>query len=84
MLELHKLVSVISPEINSFNPKNRNGSIDNVNLSKDLSPLTKFILNVYNNLMDNNIIINFPEPYLKLIPLLSYLYADKFHKIINY
>lgn len=82
MLELHKLVSVISPEINSFNPKNRNGSIDNVNLSKDLSPLTKFILNVYNNLMDNNIIINFPEPYLKLIPLLSYLYADKFHKSV--
>lgn len=83
MTQIFTWNKIINQDICSYNPNKGNNATDNVNLSNNLSPLTEFFLNSFINLIEEkNLIINFPDPYLRPIPLLSYIYAKKYEKSV--
>jgi len=69
-------------QIKTYHPK-RDGIPDNVTLSKRLSPLTNFFLNVFSNTLDRkNLIFAIPDTVLRPIPIISYLYSSTEHKSV--
>ena len=55
----------------------------NVKLSGNLSPLTNFFLNIFVRIIEKkNLIVSIPDNILRLVPLISYLYAFKKNKSV--
>jgi len=82
MKNWYDLVSSIS----TYNPESK-GKItvipDNVEISRNLSPLTNFFLNVFVNCFEKrNLIIAIPDTILRPIPIISYLYGSLIKKSV--
>ena len=72
---------VINSKMGAYYPDKDNDNV--LELSKDLSPLTNFSLDVFANVIsEKNVIINFPEFKLGPASLFSYIFAEKFNKSI--
>lgn len=69
-------------DIGSYaNKQNKNPSLDQVDLTNNLSPLTNFILNSFVDCIDNkNLIVTFPNETFRPKLLLAHLYTKIFHK----
>jgi len=68
--------------ISTYNPE-RNGVPNNILLSKRLSPLTNFFLNVFSNTLDKkNLIYAIPDTVLRPIPILSYIFSSRKNKSV--